>query len=68
MSKLALNPQTVNPIWTFRVKSEVTFSILGAEPLRSNPINDNKAVAPAACIFDVEWHLIPAEPEDACLT
>lgn len=51
----------------FTAKSEVTFSILGAEPLRSNPINDNKAVAPASCIFDVEWDLIPAVPEDACL-
>lgn len=68
MSKLPLNPHTLNPIWTFTVKSEVTFSILGAEPLRSNPINDNKAVAPASCIFDVEWHMIPAVSEDACLT
>lgn len=67
MLKLSLNPHTVNPIWTFTVKSEVTFSILGAEPLRSNPINDNKAVAPASCIFDVEWDLIPAVPEHACL-
>lgn len=44
----------------------MTFSILGAEPLRSSPINDNKAVAPARSIFDVEWALIPPVPR-TCL-
>lgn len=67
MLKLAPKSHIVNPIWTFTVKSEVTFSILGAEPLRSNPINDNKAVARVSWIFDVEWDLIPAVAEDACL-